>query len=103
MLPQISFFTQNLTVKKPETGERINQECPVRQNQELAGQDKDARHINRIAVLRKNAMQSHAAISSSQNSWCSPPRTSLILIRQAAGNSCRLSFGLANGFPQRSR
>src|SRR5262249_25477626 len=50
------------------------------------------------AVLRKNIIQSHAAISSSQYSWCSPPRTSLILIRRAAGNSCRLSFGLANGF-----
>jgi hypothetical protein len=43
----------------------------------------------RLAVLRKNIIRPHAAISSSQYSWCSPPRTSLILIRQAAGNSCR--------------
>jgi hypothetical protein len=34
-------------------------------------------------VLRKNIIRPHAAISSSQYSWCSPPRTSLILIRQA--------------------
>ena len=41
------------------------------------------------AVLRKYVIQSHAAISSSQYSWRSPLRTSLILIRLAAGNSCR--------------
>lgn len=40
-------------------------------------------------VVRKNIIRPHAAISSSRYSWCSPPRTSLILIRQAAGNSCR--------------
>lgn len=40
-------------------------------------------------VLRKNIIRPYAAISSSQYSWCSPPRTSLILIRQAVGNSCR--------------
>src|SRR5262249_539108 len=54
--------------------------------------------VEHKAVLRKKAMQSHAAISSSQYSWCSPPRTSLVLIREAAANSCRLSFGLGNGF-----
>jgi len=37
-------------------------------------------------------MRPHAAISSSQYSWCSPPRTSRALIRQPAGNSCRWIF-----------
>jgi hypothetical protein len=57
MLPQIFFFTQNLTVKKPETGERINQKCPVRQNQELADQDKGEPHINRIAAVCKDSVR----------------------------------------------
>jgi len=57
MLPQIFFFTQNLTVKKPETRERINQENPVRQNQELADQDKGEPHINRIAAVCKDSVR----------------------------------------------
>ena len=40
-----------------------------------------------IPVLRKKSMRPHAAISSSQYSWCSPPRTSRARIRQLAGNS----------------
>ena len=57
MFPQIFFFTQNLTVKKPETGEHINQEYPVLENQELADQDKGERHINRIAAVRKDSVR----------------------------------------------
>jgi hypothetical protein len=48
-------------------------------------------------VLRKKSMRPHAAISSSQYSWCSPPRTSRARIRQLAGNSCRWMLGRGRG------
>ena len=49
------------------------------------------RHLFTV-VLRKRIIRLQAAISSSQYSWCSPPRISLARIRQAAGNSMPLSF-----------
>jgi malonate decarboxylase epsilon subunit len=49
------------------------------------------------AVVRKMSIRPYAATSSSQYSWCSPPRTSLILIRQAGGSSCRRIFGDRSG------
>jgi hypothetical protein len=48
-------------------------------------------------VLRRKSMRPHAAISSSQYSWCSPPRTSRARIRQLAGNSCRWMLGRGRG------
>jgi hypothetical protein len=51
----------------------------------------------RFRLLKSCAPQkvdrSHAAISSSRYSWCSPPRTSCVLIRPLAGNSCRWMLG----------
>jgi hypothetical protein len=49
------------------------------------------------AVLRRKSMRPHAAISSSQYSWCSPPRTSRALIPQSAGNSYRWIFTRGRG------
>jgi hypothetical protein len=50
-----------------------------------------------LAVLRRKSIRPHAAVSSSQYSWCSPPRTPRALIRQLAGNSCRWLLGRGRG------
>src|SRR5215469_14203595 len=58
---------------------------------------KPVRKPSTIPVLRKNIIRPHAAISSSQYSWCSPPRTSLILIRggcQLMPLNCRSPYWL---------
>jgi len=56
-----------------------------------------ARPARRRVVFRRKSIRPHAAISSSQYSWRSPPRTSCALIRQSAGNSCRRILGRGRG------
>src|SRR5262245_16884487 len=43
--------------EKPKACEHINQENPVRENQELADQDKGEPHINRIAAVCKDSVR----------------------------------------------
>ena len=51
----------------------------------------------RLLSVRRKLIRSHAAISSSQYSWCNPPRTSRALIRQSPGNSWRWILGHGRG------
>jgi hypothetical protein len=42
-------------MEQPDTGSEIDQQNPIREDQELAQQDITKRHVNRIATERKDA------------------------------------------------
>jgi hypothetical protein len=68
------------------------QNDPVLRSLEISSKSFE-KSLKIATVVRKKSIWPYAATSSSQYSWCSPPRTSLLLIRHAAGSSCRRILG----------